>query len=155
MMKSNSGITLVALVITIIVLLILAGVSISLVVGDNGIMTRAKDAGTKTESADAVETLKLAVASLTSEYYEDAYTGTGVGDKKVATYIKEKLSDELATMDYSIVNGESNGFDDTLPTTDTPTAKSIKIKKTGGKEIEVSYTVTKDGNVKDIKEKTN
>ena len=40
----NKGITLVALVITIIVLLILAAVSISLVMGDNGILTRAEEA---------------------------------------------------------------------------------------------------------------
>ena len=40
--KSNGGITLVALVVTIIVLIILAGVSISLVLGNNGIVTKAK-----------------------------------------------------------------------------------------------------------------
>ena len=43
-LKSNGGITLVALVVTIIVLIILAGVSISLVLGDNGIITKAKEA---------------------------------------------------------------------------------------------------------------
>ena len=42
--RQNKGITLVALVVTIIVLIILAGVSISLVLGDNGIVTKAKDA---------------------------------------------------------------------------------------------------------------
>lgn len=41
--RSNGGITLVALVVTIIVLIILAGVSISLVLGDNGIVTKAKE----------------------------------------------------------------------------------------------------------------
>ena len=40
-MKKQNGITLIALVITIIVLLILAGVTISLVIGDNGILTQA------------------------------------------------------------------------------------------------------------------
>ena len=48
MFKQEKGITLVALVITIIVLLILAGVSISLVAGDNGILTKSKTAATKT-----------------------------------------------------------------------------------------------------------
>ena len=43
-MKKNKGITLVALVVTIVVLLILAGVSINLVLGNNGIIARAKDA---------------------------------------------------------------------------------------------------------------
>ena len=41
-MKSNKGITLVALVVTIITLIILAGVSINMVVGENGLITKAK-----------------------------------------------------------------------------------------------------------------
>lgn len=44
MFKKESGITLVALVVTIIVLLILAGVAISLTIGNNGILTRAQNA---------------------------------------------------------------------------------------------------------------
>lgn len=48
-MRKQKGITLIALVITIIVLLILAGVTISMVVGDNGILTRADKAKTNTE----------------------------------------------------------------------------------------------------------
>ncbi len=44
MLKGQKGITLVALVVTIIVLIILAGVSIALVLGDNGIVQKAKDA---------------------------------------------------------------------------------------------------------------
>ena len=48
-MRNNKGITLVALVVTIVVLLILAGVSINLVLEDNGIVKRAQDAKNKTE----------------------------------------------------------------------------------------------------------
>ena len=51
--KEMKGITLVALVVTIVVLLVLAGVSINLVLGDNGIITRAKEAREK--SAEATE----------------------------------------------------------------------------------------------------
>ena len=43
MLKGQKGITLVALVVTIIVLIILAGISIALVLGDNGIITRARE----------------------------------------------------------------------------------------------------------------
>ena len=52
-MKKNKGITLVALVVTIVVLLILAGVSINLVLGDNGIVKKAQDAKTKSAEASA------------------------------------------------------------------------------------------------------
>ena len=41
MLTNNKGITLIALVITIIVLLILAGVSIAMLTGDNGLLTKA------------------------------------------------------------------------------------------------------------------
>ena len=49
--NKNKGITLVALVVTIVVLLILAGVSINLVIGQNGLITKAKEAKEKTEHA--------------------------------------------------------------------------------------------------------
>ena len=55
-MKSNknNGITLIALVITIIVLLILAGISIQIIVGKNGTVGRAGDASEKTKDKDAI-----------------------------------------------------------------------------------------------------
>ena len=57
--NSNKGITLIALVITIIVLLILAGVTIASLSGDNGILTRAKEAKEKTEQAQENESKTL------------------------------------------------------------------------------------------------
>ena len=56
------GITLIALVITIIVLLILAGVSIATLTGENGILTRAQEAKTKTEEAEDIEKIRLAMS---------------------------------------------------------------------------------------------
>ena len=53
------GITLIALVITIIVLLILAGVTIAALSGDNGILTKAKEAKEKTEQAQKDEEINL------------------------------------------------------------------------------------------------
>ena len=64
-MKNNKGITLVALVVTIVVLLILAGVSINLVLGDNGIVKKAQDA--KTKSAEASENDLKGMNGLVSE----------------------------------------------------------------------------------------
>ena len=56
----NNGITLIALVITIIVLLILSGVSIAMLRGDNGILTQAKEAKEKTEDSEKKELKDLA-----------------------------------------------------------------------------------------------
>ena len=53
--RKNQGITLIALVITVIVLLILAGVTIATLTGDNGILTRAQEAKNKTEQAQKEE----------------------------------------------------------------------------------------------------
>ena len=55
MLKGQKGITLVALVVTIVVLIILAGVSISLVLGDNGVINRAKTGGALQANAQATE----------------------------------------------------------------------------------------------------
>ena len=55
MLKKENGITLVALVVTIVVLLILAGVSISMVLGNNGLITKAKEAKNATENSTANE----------------------------------------------------------------------------------------------------
>ena len=53
--KNNEGITLIALVVTIIVLLILAGISISMLTGENGILSRAGEAKEKTELSSLKE----------------------------------------------------------------------------------------------------
>ena len=57
--KKNPGITLIALVVTIVVLLILAGISISMLTGQNGILNRATEAKEKTERAQIDESDKM------------------------------------------------------------------------------------------------
>ena len=59
--RKNQGITLIALVITIIVLLILAGVAIAMLSGENGILKKATEAKTRTEESSLYEQIKLAV----------------------------------------------------------------------------------------------
>ena len=63
-LKEKSGITLIALVITIIVLLILAGVSIAMLTGDNGILTQATEAKEKNTIGGEKEQISLALQSL-------------------------------------------------------------------------------------------
>ena len=74
MLKNKKGITLVALVVTIVVLLILAGVSINLVLGNNGIIAKAKEAQRK--SAEASQNDLKGMNGLVSEM-EGALTGNG------------------------------------------------------------------------------
>ena len=65
--KSKKGITLIALVITIIVLLILAGVTIATLTGDNGILTKAQSAKTQNDKATVKEKVDLAIAASLDE----------------------------------------------------------------------------------------
>ena len=58
-LKKEKGITLIALVVTIVVLLILAGISLNLVLGNNGIISKAKEAVKKTEEAQLKESLEM------------------------------------------------------------------------------------------------
>ncbi len=66
-MKKQNGITLIALVITIIVLLILAGVSIAMLTGDNGILTKAKSANEQNKEAEIKEALSLATSTIIAD----------------------------------------------------------------------------------------
>ena len=65
--KNAKGITLIALVITIIVLLILVGVTIATLTGDNGILNQAGKAKEQTEKADIIERAKIEIVGVQSE----------------------------------------------------------------------------------------
>ena len=85
MLKNKKGITLVALVVTIVVLLILAGVSINLVLGNNGIIARAKEAETK--SAEASQNDLKGINALTEEM------NNALGEKPKVDLSKYKIGD--------------------------------------------------------------
>ncbi len=75
-MKNNKGITLIALVVTIIVLLILAGVSIAMLTGNNGILTQGKNAKTDTANAEAVERINMELNAMKAKIL----AGTAIAD---------------------------------------------------------------------------
>ena len=100
--KTNSGITLVALVLTIIVLLILAGVALSLVVGEEGITQRAINAGEQYNIAGAKEQAELLVASYAGNFYEDKYVNNSNQATTVGAYISDKLKNGETTGDYTV-----------------------------------------------------
>ena len=77
MFKKESGITLVALVVTIIVLLILAGVAISLTIGENGILTRAQNATKKWDEAETHEETEMNTFTNT---YDNLLQNLGLAD---------------------------------------------------------------------------
>ena len=98
-MKNQKGITLVALIITIIVMLILAGVSISLVVGENGVLTQAQNAGETTKGAEAKQQVQLAMANLLMQYYGNTAGASNIfGNDALEAAVKaEGAKDVTAT----------------------------------------------------------
>ena len=90
MRKNENGITLIALVITIIVLLILAGVTMSMVVGNNGVLTNAQNAREKQSLSAAEEKIKLKVAEAQTEYYANPEEHI---DETLYEYVVEQLSE--------------------------------------------------------------
>ena len=111
-MKNNKGITLVALVVTIVVLLILAGVSINLVLGNNGIIAKAKEAETK--SAEASE--------------NDLKGMNALGEKPKVDLTKYKIGD-FVNYEYDVVSSgyetpsTENGFGNQTIAQSTETLK--------------------------------
>ncbi len=78
-MKKRDGITLIALVVTIIVLLVLAGISISMLTGQNGILNRAQEAKEKTETAQGDENNKIqGYENIINSYANNLPVGEGI-----------------------------------------------------------------------------
>ncbi len=90
--KSSQGITLIALVITIIVLLILASVAINLTLSDNGIFTKAKEARDKTERATLIERIQTEILE---KQLENEETNIGKSDlEEILSKYGEVIKDE-------------------------------------------------------------
>ena len=136
----QNGITLIALVITIIVLLILAAVSIATLTGENGILTRANDAKEQTEIAEVKERAQLDIANWIAERLENG-EDTTLDDATIKNiieianasstdkYYKELQSDKIITPSgYEILYSElytnnegSGGQTGSLPSTEETT----------------------------------
>lgn len=78
----EKGITLIALVITVIVLLILAGVTIATLTGDNGILRQANNAKEKTKQAEEEELRKLTQEEAAMNLENTTYTDKSTGEEK-------------------------------------------------------------------------
>ena len=132
-MKRSKGITLIALVITIIVLLILAGVSILLVLGDNGILTQATNAVDKHRVGTAEEEVEMAWAGAESDYWSEWANNSGF--TKDASFYDTKLKSYLSSTGYniSVTDGEEEG--------------TYEVKYTSNDQNQ-PYTFIMDGNGK-------
>jgi len=122
-LKTNKeGITLIALIITIIVMLILAGVTISMITGEEGMLTKTENAKIENEESGIKEKIRLAVES--SKFEKGNY----------AKITENVLETELTKIGVSEINKSEAGEDgSTLP---------WKVKKDN-----VVYKIKQDGSV--------
>ena len=146
--RSRAGITLIALVITIIVLLILAGVSIAMLTGENGILTQAQNARDKTNKATEEEKIQMAVlgSSLTDNGYSDILDETS---------FKQELANQFGNQSLDVVANGDGSFIITIEDTqrkyyvndDKTVINSDNIIEIGtAGELEELSTNVKNGN---------
>ena len=128
-LKNRKGITLIALIITIIILLILAGVTITMITGDNGILKQATNARETNSKAEFEEQVKLAV---------------------ISSRVNDTASIDLKTLDEEInkISGTTitKSADDKLPWTVKKGSYEVTITADG---TITSNTTEKDDGKKD------
>lgn len=111
-MKQNhkeNGITLIALVITIIVLLILAGISIAILMGENGILKKATEAEDKTEKAKVIEEIQLAIMEIQIEEKEKLNEVTL--ETLAQGQLENKLEGITSILNENEIMGEYKGYE--------------------------------------------
>ena len=107
MIKKENGITLIALVITIIVLLILAAVTIAMLTGENGILTKATKSSKDTRESAIKESLSLASSTITANKLDPSYSDDldSFSSDNVAKVI---LADDANTKAAKTENNDAN-----------------------------------------------
>ena len=148
-MRNQRGITLIALVITIIVLLILAGVSIAMLTGDNGILTKATEATSETDLAEVLERVNMELnAQLTNAMAEDAFDA--------ATTIQNNINNGISGTSYSVAVtvADSGGATTNAAVYNTSNIVKITITAPTGVSITQQGQVAYSGNSWRITEAT-
>ena len=134
-MRQEKGITLLALVVTVIVLIILAAVSINLILGDDGIVTKARDAASKYANAAAYENEQLANVN--------AYA-SNIGSEVTAPYNNPYIPNGFTHTEgtwnngFTIKNNVTNDEFVWVPCTLTATNETVAFKRITTDEI--TYT---------------
>ena len=131
-LKQNKGITLIALIITIIVLLILAGVTIAALSGPNGILSNANKAKEQTAESGAREKINIAVIG--------SYDKTGRFDSEKFKEEIQNMGGSILAEDDSTITVEMDGYEAVV---DKETGEIISIEKSGGVRPELEYKLYK------------
>ena len=127
-MRNQKGITLIALVITIIVLLILAGVSIAMLTGQNGILTQAGNAQDQTRDSQIKEAIAMAVSTINADRLDDTNTSLNAYDSVTYANIATAIN-----ADYGAGTAKESEEDDGI------------IYTYNGKDYKAAFTISNNG----------
>ena len=147
--QNKTGITLVALIVTIIVLLILAGISLNLIGGSNGILSRAQKAASQMELAKLSESKEMSDASVLIDMYAE-----GENHKTLYDYIKDKCEENGASGGDKILKTENGSYwlddDGNLHYKDKDTEADAKLIQDTNGNLSIKEVTDKKGNVQDM-----
>lgn len=140
-MKNQKGITLIALVVTIVVLLILAGTAIAMLQGDNGIISNAQKAQAANTEGEVVDKIKLAYNTVNTIVVSKTSTDP--------TYDPQESTNEKA-LAQTVVDelGLTGTIESGTPLKENSNGKGYTVEYTAGSHtIKITYTDStfKDG----------
>ena len=167
-LRQNKAITLIALVITIIVLLILAGITIASLTGDNGLLARAAVAKGNTERAEVIEKVRLQIIGKIAGNNGKDLDEDGIKDVLKDFFKEDSIPEELTDMTATLTTKDEKFNDITLgevigdvtiaagspKLTVTKNGTEVKLSSVSDSEIstyygaETSYKSTSHPNIK-------
>lgn len=138
-LKNKNGITLIALVITIVVLLILAGVSISMLTGNNSIIKQAQNAKKETEESTEKEKIQIAV-------YESELKNNGY-QKLTEENLQKEIDEQFGDEEAKVYSNEKDAFSVIFQNKDS----AYRIESNGDvNKIDIAFKITNEEEYKEF-----
>lgn len=155
-MKNKRGITLIALIITIIILVILAGITFNAIAGDNGILSQAMKSKTNTENASAISMVEMAWSARMTKFLEEkdrvvdnlylkellVDLNAGLGDSGKIKGIDYNETSNKFTLVYEDESGNNYYMDVDRASGKTSLSENHVEEQTVAEELASSYAVT-------------
>ena len=141
-MRNEKGITLIALVITIIVLLILAGISLAMLTGDNGLLTRSQKSANDNAIGGAKDIVSMDIQDGNVEYLQKYYSTTSTSDRQESSLsLRAIIEGSTSPAVTGKIPAKANGCDVEVDST----KNEITISKDNRKCVgSVAYTAAVD-----------
>ena len=141
-LKGNGGITLIALVITIIVLIILAGISIAMISGQDGILNKAGKGAAANQLGAAKDKCSMLATEAVNDVYENVYvkkTGSKTEINELTDQeIRSKILD--AKSEIGTILGKADGLEVKLGANVLASSSDTNNTKTTGGTIKLTYS---------------